>query len=76
MQVVDDLVEREAVRGRQRQHDDEDKRQACQQQKDEILPGMIKAGQPCSVIDDSGAAVGTLALQSVIDTLIGKDARS
>lgn len=42
----------------------------------DLAPGMIKAGQPCSVIDDSGAAVGTLALQSVIDTLIGKDARS
>lgn len=42
----------------------------------DLAPEMIKAGQPFSVVDDSGAVIGTLALQSVIDTLIGKDARS
>ncbi len=41
----------------------------------DLAPGMINAGQPCSVIDDTGKVIGTLALQSVIDTLIGKDAR-
>jgi glycine betaine/proline transport system ATP-binding protein len=42
----------------------------------DLAPGMIKAGQPFSVVNDQGAVIGTLALQSVIDTLIGKDARS
>jgi glycine betaine/proline transport system ATP-binding protein len=42
----------------------------------DVAPAVIQGGRPVAVIDASGAAVGALTPQAVIDTLIGKDART
>ncbi|TDQ80438.1 glycine betaine/proline transport system ATP-binding protein [Dongia mobilis] len=42
----------------------------------DVAPIVIGAGKPVAVTDDSGAVIGTLAPQAVIDTLIGRDART
>jgi glycine betaine/proline transport system ATP-binding protein len=39
----------------------------------DVAPIVIGAGKPVAVADDSGAVIGTLAPQAVIDTLIGRD---
>jgi hypothetical protein len=36
---------------------------------------VIGAGRPFVVLDRSGAPIGTLLPQAVLDTVIGKDAR-
>jgi glycine betaine/proline transport system ATP-binding protein len=42
----------------------------------DVAPLVINAGGPISVVDETGAVIGTLAPQAVIDTLIGKDTRT
>jgi hypothetical protein len=42
----------------------------------DIAPGVIEAGSPVPVIDEREMVIGSLAPQIVIDTLIGKDART
>jgi glycine betaine/proline transport system ATP-binding protein len=42
----------------------------------DVAPIVIGAGKPMAVIDESGAVIGTLAPQSVIDTLIGRENRA
>jgi glycine betaine/proline transport system ATP-binding protein len=42
----------------------------------DVAPIVIGAGKPMAVIDESGAVIGTLAPQSVIDTLIGREHRA
>jgi glycine betaine/proline transport system ATP-binding protein len=41
----------------------------------DIAPMVIGAGRPFVVLDRSGAPIGTLLPQAVLDTVIGKDAR-
>jgi glycine betaine/proline transport system ATP-binding protein len=41
----------------------------------DVAPGVIESGKPFAVIDETGAVIGALTPQSVIDTLVGKDAR-
>ena len=42
----------------------------------DVAPSVIESGRPVAVIDAGGVAVGALTPQAVIDTLIGKDART
>jgi glycine betaine/proline transport system ATP-binding protein len=42
----------------------------------DIAPRIIEAGRPVAVIDEHDSVIGALSPQSVIDTLIGKDARA
>jgi glycine betaine/proline transport system ATP-binding protein len=42
----------------------------------DVAPAVIEGGRPVAVLDASGAPVGVLTPQAVIDTLIGKDART
>ena len=42
----------------------------------DVAPIVIEAGRPMAVVDEGGAVIGTLAPQSVIDTLIGRDTRA
>ena len=42
----------------------------------DVAPIVIEAGRPMAVVDEGGAVIGTLAPQSVIDTLIGRDSRA
>jgi glycine betaine/proline transport system ATP-binding protein len=42
----------------------------------DIAPAVIEAGAPVPVIDERAMVVGSLAPQTVIDTLVGKDVRA
>ena len=42
----------------------------------DVAPIVIGAGKPLAVIDENGAVIGSLAPQSVIDALIGRDSRA
>jgi glycine betaine/proline transport system ATP-binding protein len=42
----------------------------------DVAPAVIQGGRPVAVLDAAGAPIGALTPQAVIDTLIGKDART